>query len=181
MAVGANYFIIESSMTDSLGRPVTLTYRVNIHRRQSDDVYYNELYRDQYHYSVKDGWANDPNGLVFYKDVTISSINFTMIPNGSMHSDHATSRDLLHWDEEPIAFYPDATGHMFSGSVVVDSTNSSGLFKSPEGGLVAIITSNGNGQRIKIAYSEDEGRTWQKYDKVVADWSHRSTSKPRFP
>ena len=74
-------------------------------------------------------------------------------------------------DEEPIAFYPDATGHMFSGSVVVDSTNSSGLFKSPEGGLVAIITSNGNGQRIEIAYSEDEGRTWQKYDKVVADWS----------
>ena len=67
VAVGANYFIIESSMTDSLGRPVTLTYRVNIHRRQSDDVYYNELYRDQYHYSVKDGWANDPNGFVFYK------------------------------------------------------------------------------------------------------------------
>ncbi len=42
--------------------------------------------------------------------------------------------------------------------------------KSPEGGLVAIITSNGNGQRLKFAYSEDEGRTWQKYDKV-ADWS----------
>ena len=54
VAVGANYFTIESSVTDSLGRPVTLTYRVNIHRRQSDDVYYNELYRDQYHYSVKD-------------------------------------------------------------------------------------------------------------------------------
>ncbi|MFQ7858844.1 MAG: family 16 glycoside hydrolase, partial [Streptococcus salivarius] len=46
VAVGANYFTIESSVTDSLGRPVTLTYRVNIHRRQSDDVYYNELYRD---------------------------------------------------------------------------------------------------------------------------------------
>ncbi|MFQ7167687.1 MAG: hypothetical protein ACLRPQ_05890 [Streptococcus sp.] len=75
---------------------------------------------------------------------------------------------LLHWDEEPIAFYPDATGHMFSRSVVVDSTNSSGLFKSPEGGLVAIITSNGNGQRIEIAYSEDEVEQ-QKYDKVVAE------------
>lgn len=32
VAVGANYFTIESSVTDSLGRPVTLTYRVNIHR-----------------------------------------------------------------------------------------------------------------------------------------------------
>lgn len=172
VAVGANYFIIESSMTDSLGRPVTLTYRVNIHRRQSDDVYYNELYRDQYHYSVKDGWANDPNGLVFYKGRYHLFYQFYDDTKwGPMHWAHATSRDLLHWDEEPIAFYPDATGHMFSGSVVVDSTNSSGLFKSPEGGLVAIITSNGNGQRIEIAYSEDEGRTWQKYDKVVADWS----------
>ena len=62
-------------MTDSLGRPVTLTYRVNIHRRQSDDVYYNELYRDQYHYSVKDGWANDLMAWSFTRDVTISSIN----------------------------------------------------------------------------------------------------------
>ena len=169
-------------MTDSLSRPVTLTYRVNIHRRQSDDVYYNELYRDQYHYSVKDGWANDPNGLVFYKDVTISFYQFYDDTKwGPMHWAHATSRDLLHWDEEPIAFYPDATGHMFSGSVVVDSTNSSGLFKSPEGGLVAIITSNGNGQRIEIYYSEDEGRTWQKIcDKFVADWS-QDPLQTRFP
>ena len=82
VAVGANYFTIESSVTDSLGRPVTLTYRVNIHRRQSDDVYYNELYRDQYHYSVKDGWANDPNGLVFYKGRYHLFYQFTMIPNG---------------------------------------------------------------------------------------------------
>ena len=75
-----------------------------------------------------------------------------------MHWAHATSRDLLHWDEEPIAFYPDATGHMFSGSVVVDSTNSSGLFKSPEGGLVAIITSMvmGNGLKSPIVRTRVE-------------------------
>ena len=92
---------------------MTLTYRVNIHRRQSDDVYYNELYRNQYHYSVKDGWANDPNGLVFYKGRYHLFYQFYDDTKwGPMHWAHATSRDLLHWDEEPIAFYPDATGHI---------------------------------------------------------------------
>ena len=33
---------------------------------QEDESYYNEDYRGQYHYSVKDGWANDPNGMVYY-------------------------------------------------------------------------------------------------------------------
>ena len=88
-------FTIESSVTDSLGRPVTLTYRVNIHRRQSDDVYYNELYRDQYHYSVKDGWANDPNGLVFYKGRYHLFYQFYDDTKwGPMHWAHATSRDF---------------------------------------------------------------------------------------
>ena len=31
-----------------------------------------------------------------------------------------------------------------------------------EGGLVALITADGNGQRIKVAYSTDEGKTWKK-------------------
>ena len=31
-----------------------------------------------------------------------------------------------------------------------------------KGGLVALITADGNGQRIKVAYSTDEGKTWNK-------------------
>ncbi len=49
--------------------------------------------------------------------------------------------------------YPDADGAMFSGSIVADTTNSSGLFDNDQGGLVALITADGNGQRIKLAYS----------------------------
>ena len=36
---------------------------------------------------------------------------------------------------------------------------------------MALITANGNGQRIKLAYSTDEGKTWTKSDKIAADWS----------
>ncbi len=86
----------------------------------------------------------------FTRDVTISSINFTMIPNGvQCIGPMRPAETCFIGMKSRLPFYPDATGHMFSGSVVVDSTNSSGLFKSPEGGLVAIITSNGNGQRLK--------------------------------
>ncbi|WP_057491387.1 GH32 C-terminal domain-containing protein [Streptococcus orisasini] len=171
--VGANYFTIKSTITDQFGRKAILTYRINVHRRQKEDVYYNELYRDQYHYSVKDGWANDPNGMVYYKGVYHLFHQFYDDTKwGPMHWAHATSTDLIHWKEEPIAFYPDSNGYMFSGCVVIDDHNSSGFFKTDKGGLVAIITANGNGQRMELAYSEDEGKTWQKYDKIVADWSN---------
>ena len=172
LAVGANYLTVTSTGTDADGQDVSLTYRLNVHRRQADEVYYNELYRGQYHYSVKDGWANDPNGLVYYKGVYHFFYQFYDDTKwGPMHWGHATSKDLIHWEEQPIVFYPDANGAMFSGSIVADTTNSSGLFDNDQGGLVALITADGNGQRIKLAYSKDEGRTWTKLDQIAADWT----------
>jgi len=172
LAVGANYLTVTSTVTDADGQEVSLTYRLNVHRRQADEVYYNELYRGQYHYSVKDGWANDPNGLVYYKGAYHFFYQFYDDTKwGPMHWGHATSKDLIHWEEQPIAFYPDANGAMFSGSIVADTTNSSGLFDNDQGGLVALITADGNGQRIKLAYSKDEGRTWTKLDQIAADWT----------
>ena len=64
--VGKNYIDVISTATDG-NTTASLTYRVNVHVRQPEAIYYNEPYRDQYHFSVKDGWGNDPNGLVYYK------------------------------------------------------------------------------------------------------------------
>lgn len=172
LSVGANYLTVTSSYVTTDGYTATVTYRINIHRRQSDKIYYNEAFRDQYHYSVKDGWANDPNGLVYYHGKYHMFYQFYDDTQwGPMHWAHATSTDLLHWKEEPIAFYPDYNGTMFSGCIVADENNTSGLFEGNQGGLVALITNNGEGQRIKVAYSADEGKTWTKVDKIVADWT----------
>lgn len=147
------------------------TYRLNIHRFGPDNEYYNEPYRGQYHYSVKEGWLNDPCGLVYYKGKYHMFYQYYSENTwGPMHWMHAVSTDRIHWEEQPVALYPDYNGTMFSGCMAVDETNASGLFSSDEGGLIAYITSNGNGQRIKMAISEDEGKTWKKIDQIAADW-----------
>lgn len=169
--VGKNLITVTSS-TKADDKDATLTYRINVHRRQPEAVYYNEPYRDQYHYSVKDGWGNDPNGLVYYNGTYHLFYQFyDDVSWGPMHWAHAVSKDLITWDEKPIAFYPDTNGAMFSGCIVADEKNTSGLFSSSEGGLVALITCDGNGQRIKLAYSEDEGETWTKVKNIALDWT----------
>lgn len=170
---GRNYLTVESRITEG-GTEAVLTYRVDVHRRQVDEIYYNELYRGQYHYSVKDGWGNDPNGMVYYKGKYHFFYQFydATYHGGYLLWGHATSTDLITWEEQPVALYPDANGAMFSGCAVADTENTSGLFDGIEGGgLVALITEDGNGQRIKVAYSTDEGMTWTKIDKIAADWT----------
>ena len=157
-----------------------LSYRLNILRR-GEDEYYAEPWRNLYHYSVKEGWANDPNGLVKLGDTWHMFYQFYPAGTdwGTMHWAHASSTDLIHWEEKGITFYPNEYGTMFSGCAVVDEDNVSGLFGA-NGGVIAYITANGNGQRIIAAHSED-GDNWSYYrgtdengvpngDDVLIDW-----------
>jgi sucrose-6-phosphate hydrolase SacC (GH32 family) len=154
-------------------------YRVIVIRRNAADSYYSELYRPQYHWSVRQHWSNDPNGLVFYNgEWHFFHQHYPAIDWGPMHWGHAVSTDLIRWTELPTALYPDEYGTMFSGSAVVDEGNTSGLFKNADGtpsetgGMVLIITAHGgnNGERVTIAYSKD-GRRFTKHDGVAIDWT----------
>src|SRR6476469_8429244 len=104
----------------------------------------NEPYRPQIHFSPKTGWMNDPNGLVFYSGNY--HVFYQYYPDstvwGPMHWGHATSTDLLHWQHQPIALYPDSIGYIFSGSAVVDRNNTSGFGKNGIIPLVAIFTNH---------------------------------------
>ncbi|WP_342042682.1 glycoside hydrolase family 32 protein [Bacillus sp. OTU2372] len=128
---------------------------------------YDEQYRPQLHFSPKENWMNDPNGLVYYKGEY--HLLYQYHPHsmvwGPMHWGHAVSKDLLHWEELPIALYPDELGQIFSGSAVVDTQNTSGLKTSDEDVMVAIFTHHGeDNEKQSIAYSNDRGRTWVKYE-----------------
>ena len=101
-----------------------------------------EAYRPQVHFSPKAHWINDPNGMVYNKG--IYHLFFQYHPGssiwGPMHWGHATSKDLVHWKELPVAIYPDSIGTIFSGSAVVDKNNTSGFGKKGQAPLVAIYT-----------------------------------------
>ncbi len=134
---------------------------------------YHEQHRPQIHFSPREKWANDPNGMVYYKGVY--HLFYQHYPDssvwGPMHWGHATSRDLIHWQQQPIALYPDSLGYIFSGSAVVDIHNTSGFGKDGKIPLVALFTShdpNKTGasslsrENQSIAYSLDNGTTWTK-------------------
>ncbi|GKU82134.1 glycoside hydrolase family 32 protein [Niallia sp. NCCP-28] len=127
---------------------------------------YEEKFRPQYHFSPKKNWMNDPNGLLFYKGEYHLFYQYHPYSKvwGPMHWGHAISKDLIHWEELPIAIYPDELGQIFSGSAVVDRENTSGLKNSDEDVLIAIFTHHGeDNEKQSIAYSNDKGRTWAKY------------------
>jgi len=125
---------------------------------------YTEALRPQFHFTSRRGWSNDPNGLVYHDgDYHLYyQHNPYGVGWGNMHWGHAVSRDLVHWQEQPIALYPVAYGDWcFSGSAVVDNSNTAGFKTGNEDVIVAAFTSTGRGEAV--AYSNDRGRTFTDY------------------
>ncbi len=136
---------------------------------------YNEPYRPQFHFSPKEKWMNDPNGLVYYKDTY--HLFYQYYPDstvwGPMHWGHATSKDMIHWEHKPIALFPDEHGLIFSGSAVIDIENTSGFGTLENPPMVAIFTyhlmegeqaGRTDFQTQGIAYSLDNGNSWTKFE-----------------
>lgn len=150
---------------------------------------YSEPYRNQLAYSALKGWNNDPNGLLYADGVYHMYYQYNYDAGtgetanvwGNMSWGHATSTDLVHWQEQPVAIpaYQTVDGvyyeMMFSGSAVYDEYNSSGLFDTGEDGrvaegqgIVAVLTQPQGGiQRQILAYSKDGGNSFTIYGEVI--------------
>ena len=134
-------------------------------------------YRPVYHFTAPKNWINDANGLVYTNGEyqLFYQYNPQSADPGHLSWGHATSSDLLHWTPQPVALTeyknPDGSNTMiFSGSAVVDSANTSGLFPAGQpDGLVAFYTGHVErpgvvlAQHQNLATSRDHGRTWQRY------------------
>jgi fructan beta-fructosidase len=135
---------------------------------QTSAVTYQEPFRPQFHYTPAKNWMNDPNGLVWYKGEyhLFYQYNPSGTTWGNISWGHAVSRDLVHWQELPVAIPDDDKEFVFSGSVVVDKDNTSGFGTRQNPPMVAIYTSASKAcckQAQALAYSTDRGRTWTKY------------------
>ena len=126
------------------------------------DTTNHERFRPLYHHTPLYGWMNDPNGM-FYKD-GVWHLYYQFNPYGSQWENmtwgHSTSKDLMHWDAQPMAIESDWLGAIFSGSAIVDKENTTGFGRNA---VVAMYTSAGAAQTQSIAYSADGGQTFTKY------------------
>ncbi|SFR63004.1 beta-fructofuranosidase [Halogeometricum rufum] len=117
--------------------------------------------RPRYHLAPPAGWLNDPNGVVQY-DGTYH-VFYQYNPggpfHGTIHWGHATSEDLLHWEDRPVALAPDADGPdrdgVWSGCAVVD-----------DDGTPTLVYTGGRGrdQLPCLATTDDPSLdTWEKH------------------
>ncbi|MEI5996229.1 glycoside hydrolase family 32 protein [Paraburkholderia bengalensis] len=130
-------------------------------------------WRSALHYTPQRNWMNDPNGLVYYKG--LYHLFYQYNPHGNFWGDmswgHATSHDLIHWEEHAVALPANQSEEIFSGSVVVDARNTSGFGTAKTPPLVALYTSvykagsrhEAGVQAQSVAYSTDDGVTWRQY------------------
>ncbi|ARU26687.1 glycoside hydrolase family 32 protein [Cellvibrio sp. PSBB006] len=136
---------------------------------------YHEKHRPQFHYSPHQQWMNDPNGMVYYEGEYHLFYQYNPYNNiwGPMHWGHAVSKNMLNWEELPIALFPDNHGAIFSGSAVIDWKNTSGFGTTKNPPMVAIFTYHDHlAENLKqktyqtqgLAYSLDKGRSWTKYE-----------------
>ena len=144
---------------------------------------YQEPFRPQYHYTPGIKWMNDPNGLVWYKGEYHLFYQYNPFADtwgATISWGHAVSKDMVHWEELPVAIPATDALSIYSGSAVVDEKNTSGLGTRGNPPLVAIYTivyrtdgidpTDGSvipqgTQAQAIAYSTDEGLTWTPYEK----------------
>ena len=128
---------------------------------------FEERFRPQFHFTPAVNWMNDPNGLVFYDGEYHLFFQYNPFGEkwGHMSWGHAVSRDLVRWEQLPVAI-PEADGVMaFSGSAVVDWNNTSGFGRDGKPPLVAIYTGHREtNQSQHLAYSNDRGRSWAVHD-----------------
>ncbi|KFG78865.1 beta-fructofuranosidase [Metarhizium anisopliae] len=136
---------------------------------------YGGQYRPQVHFSPPRHFMNDPNGMFRDHNGTwhlYYQYNPTKSVAGNQHWGHATSQDLYHWTNQPIALFPPKKNvYIFSGSAVIDKNNTSGFFGTQSNGVVAIYTlaeylddGSPGPQSQAIAYSYDSGFTFTPYD-----------------
>ena len=116
------------------------------------------LYRPHYHASVPSGWANDPNGTIFYRGR--AHLFYQHYPHkaewGTMHWGHFVTDDFVHWENLPVALRPDQEYEALCGCC-------SGSAIERDGKLYLLYTAaQPERQRQCLAWSEDGGVTFVK-------------------
>jgi levanase/fructan beta-fructosidase len=113
------------------------------------------------HFTPKNNWINDPNGLIYHGGKYHLFFQHNPFENkwGHMSWGHATSTDLINWTELNVAIAEQSDHAIFSGSAVFDKENNR---------LAAIYSGHKEGNQSQyVAFSYDGGVTWEGNTKVL--------------
>lgn len=168
-------FIYQYDMREQLGKDLTLSFDDERHAfapEFTDTPDTEDRFADSrplLHFTARNGWNNDPNGLVYYEGRYHMFFQHNPVGNnwGNMHWGHAVSDDLIRWTEEEIALFPDETGTMFSGSAIIDKNNVTGLKCNAHDPLLLFYTAAGTPFTQHMAYSTDGAKTFRKYGQIL--------------
>jgi beta-fructofuranosidase len=124
--------------------------------------YQNDIHRPRYHFLPPANWMNDPNGFIQWGDQY--HLFYQYNPDGAYHANmhwgHAASRDLVHWQDLPVALTPTPRGPdeggCWSGCAVDHDGVPTIFYTSVTGDRAAIQTQS-------MATSADGLITWTKY------------------
>lgn len=123
-------------------------------------------YRPVFHFSSPDKWKNDPQQPIYYQGKYHYYYLYNKdYPEGNgTEWRHATSEDLVHWEDHGVAIpkYTTENGDPWTGSVVHDKHNTAGF---GEDALIAIMTqpTGETGQQEQyLWYSTDGGNTFKQ-------------------
>jgi beta-fructofuranosidase len=134
--------------------------------------------RPKYHYTPKQHWVNDPNGLCYYKGyyhLFYQHDPDSEFPGMKMSWGHARTKDFINWEEMPIALSPGDTydkDGVWSGTAIIKDDVLYVFYASIVNKVNKFDT-----QTVSVAYSTD-GINFTKYegnpviDRYPEDGSH---------
>ncbi len=128
-----------------------------------------DRWQPQLHFTAPGHWINDPNGLIVHDGVVhlFYQINPHGTDWGNISWGHASGDDYIRWRDHGVAIPDTPEEASFSGCIVNDRHNTSGLGDGGRGPLVALYTGarhdNYVDQHQNLAYSSDGGATWTKH------------------
>lgn len=137
----------------------------------------NDPHRPRYHFTPPEGWMNDPNGPIYHAGTYHLFYQYRPVyANGSESAicwGHASSADLLHWQDWPVAMWPDSrydVAGVYSGNTFIDD----------DGLPCALYTGNVAGHAETcgvLARSTDGWLTWHKH-KVMNNEQRPNAASP---
>ena len=99
-------------------------------------------HRPIYHYVNPEGNLNDPNGLCFWQGRYHLFYQAYPPEDTRQHWGHACSDDLVHWQDLPLAIYPDPENMCYSGSALAEDDRVIACYHGIDEGTMVAVSSD---------------------------------------